>query len=155
MKKLLLPALCAVALLAACNKDSNNGITEPTPSILGKWQLDNYTIRYFRGGQPISTQVTTRDSMAACAQDDYWEYKADSSGTAYYGKLCSGETVTSEPFTWQLSGDVLIQDYGNNRQEGMTISNITANYYTALDTLYPTTNRPDTGTILQQYKRVQ
>lgn len=153
MKKNFLFLACAVALLASCSKDTS-GPVEPTPTLLGKWQLDNYTIKYYRGGQPVSVQVMIRDSMSQCALDDYYEYNADSSGRAFYGQLCSGETVAQESFRWELYGDVLVQNY-TGRQEAMTISNITADYYTAFDTLYPTTGRPDTGTILQQYKRIQ
>lgn len=122
---------------------------------MGKWQLDNYTIRYFRGGQSLPPVIGTRDSVADCALDDYWQYNADSSGLAYYGKPCSGDSVTSSPFSWQLYGDLLVQTFANGRQEGMTISNITADYYTTFDTLYPQPGRPDTGTIMQQFKRMQ
>ncbi len=152
MKKTLLSLVGALALLSSCVKDTNPGI--PAPSLLGKWQVYNYTIRYYRGGQPVSTQVVTRDSMTACELDDYWQYNADSSGLVYYGKPCSGDSVATAPFQWQLYGDVLIQKFANGRKEGMTISNVSADYYTSFDTLYPAPGQPDTGTLLQQFKRI-
>lgn len=154
MKKIFVTFGSLLILLASCTKDSTNNY-EPTPSLLGKWQLYNYTIRYFQEGKPDSIVLMTRDSMAQCALDDYWQYNADSSGLAYYGKLCAGESKDREAFGWQLYGDVLQLVYPDGRKEGMTISNVTADYFTSFDTLYPSGAMRDTGTLLQQYRRIQ
>lgn len=151
MKKHLFAAFAAALLLASCTKDSGT----PPASLVGKWQLDNYTVHYLRAGRTDSFATITRDSLKPCEQDDYRQYNADTTGAAYYGIKCAGDSVTQEAFGWNLSGNFLIITYANGQQEGMTISSISNDYYTAFDTLYPTANRPDTATLLQQYKRVQ
>ncbi len=154
MKKSLIAALSALALLTACSKGDDTG-GAPLPSVIGKWQLDNFTLRYMKAGRPDSNVIVTRSTMSECALDDYYEYREDGTGTQYYGRLCAGETQTQVPFQWTLQDFVLEQQFSDGRLEGMTISNISADYYTAFDTLLPSPGQPDTATVLQQYRRIQ
>ncbi len=150
MKKTFFAALAAAFLLASCAKDSST----PPPSLIGKWQPYNYTLRYLRAGRTDSFKVIPRDSFPSCQQDDYWRYNANNTGLAYRGSLCTGETSASDSFSWELSGNVLVLTYANGQKEGMTVSSISTDFYTAFDTLYPTATQPDTATLTQQFKRL-